>query len=179
MNIYIFVLLVSFSFQLNAQYCIPTHDDNSDVFIHNFNLGDIVNRNSDTESGGYIFYEQITTALEIGRTYPLTASGKKIAGLSGDFGVWIDFDDNAVFTVNECVYQGPNSESISAMIEIPNNPSILGEKRMRVANIWATSYLNPCLDYSNGETEDYIVNFVDTPIIKNYCNCLPLKNILL
>ena len=130
------------------------------------------NAYSDTESGGYIFYEQITTALEIGRTYPLTASGKKIAGLSGDFGVWIDFDDNAVFTVNECVYQGPNSESISAMIEIPNNPSILGEKRMRVANIWATSYLNPCLDYSNGETEDYIVNFVDTPIIKNYY-CMP------
>ena len=171
MKNYLLLFFTCFCFQLNAQYCIPTYNsDPTSTLIHNFNLGDIVNRNSFADSTtSYTFYENITTSLEIGRTYPITASGPTTAGVQGDWAIWIDLNNDTIFSAEERLYTELNSRSTSGMFEVPNDPTLIGERRMRVSYIWTSQDLDPCGDYSLGESEDYNVKFVDTVPTDYYC----------
>lgn len=174
MRNFIHLIILVFSTQLNAQqYCIPLYDPDPSVFIHNFNLGDILNRNTYADSlTAYTFYQEDTTVLEIGRTYPLTASGRSNAGIRGDWGLWIDYDEDGVFSMEERIYYVENERSTVGMLEIPNDVNILGYKRIRLSYVWTSQDLDPCGEYSNGESEDYIVNFVDTEVDTDYY-CFP------
>lgn len=173
-NLLLILFLGCFGFQLNAQFCMPIYDpDPTSTLIHNFNLGDIVNRNSFADSAtSYTFHEDLTTVLEIGRTYPITASGPSTAGVQGDWAIWIDFNNDTIFTMDERIYSVLNSRSTSGMIEIPDDVSILGDRRMRVSYVWTSQDLEPCGDYSKGESEDYNVKFVDTEVPTDYY-CMP------
>ena len=171
-HLLLILLLTCFGFQLNAQFCLPTYNpDPTSALIHNFNLGDIVNRNSFADSAtSYTFHEDLTTFLELGRTYPMTASGPTTAGVQGDWAIWIDMNNDSIFSMDERLYSDLNSRSTSGMIEIPNDPSIIGDRRMRVSYVWTSQELDPCGDYSLGESEDYTVRFVDDEIpIDYYC----------
>lgn len=167
------LLLLISSFQLQAQYCVPTYNEDPPIHIHNFYLGDILNRNTfHSEGNPYIFYEDVTTELEMGRTYPISASGEVTSGLKGDWAIWIDFNEDEVFTIDERIWYETDVRSFTGDIEIPNNVNFLGQRRMRISYVWTSQELDPCGDYSSGETEDYIVTFVDQPIDKSYY-CIP------
>ena len=167
------IVLLFLCIQLNSQYCIPTYNEDPGIHIHNFNLGDIVNRNTlFVEGNPYVFFQNLKTDLQIGRTYPLTASGDVTGGIKGDWGIWIDYNNDEVFSEEERVWQDDNVLSTQGLLEIPNDPTIEGERRMRVSYVWTNSELDPCGDYSNGETEDYTVNFVTDSIDVDYY-CMP------
>lgn len=173
MRNFILIIFISFCCQLKAQYCIPAYNPDPAIFIHNFNLGDIINRNSFADSAtAYTFYQDITSILEIGRTYPITASGESDAGIKGDWALWIDYNNDGTFAMDERVYYVLDTRSTAGMLEIPNDPSIIGERRIRLSYVWTSQDLEPCGDYSNGESEDYIVKFVDDTVPIDYY-CMP------
>ncbi len=160
-------------FQLHSQYCTPTYNPDPGVHIHNFNLGDIVNRNSFFPEGNpYALNTDQTTNLEIGRTYPITASGDVTGGIEGDWAVWIDLNDDEVFSEDERLIYEVNVRYLITSLTIPENPTLEGKKRMRISYVWTFGDLEPCGEYNNGETEDYIVTFVNDPIDEDYY-CIP------
>ncbi len=173
MKQFLLLIFTCLFFQVEAQYCTPAYNPDPSVHIHNFNLGDIVNRNSFyDETQSYTFHTDITTDLEIGRTYPLTASGEVTAGIKGDWAIWIDFDDNRVFSSEERVWTDLDVRSTAGLLTIPDDPSIEGERRMRVSYVWTSQELDPCGEYNNGETEDYTVTFVSNLVESDYY-CYP------
>ena len=82
--------------------------------------------------------------------------------------IWIDFNDDYSFTMNELVLDnyviGSGSASGSytetTQINIPEDATI-GEHIMRVKTNWNTGVPDdPCNETTYGETEDYMVNVV-------------------
>ncbi|MEO7172251.1 GEVED domain-containing protein [Flavobacterium sp.] len=90
--------------------------------------------------------------------------------------IWIDFNQNGDFTdagekvfVENAVTISPRT--ITGTISIPATAT-LGNTRMRVMVVEGASGtgLTPCLSYTYGETEDYLVTIIPTPP----CNATPV-----
>ncbi|MBK7762177.1 MAG: hypothetical protein IPI46_02250 [Bacteroidetes bacterium] len=82
--------------------------------------------------------------------------------------IWIDFNHNASFAdAGEQVFIEPTPingpRTVSGSISIPCT-ALLGQTRMRISVVesLAGSALQPCMPYGFGETEDYIVNLVQS-----------------
>ena len=175
MKIISFLLFILIPFQIEAQFCTPTYNPDPAVYVHNFNIGDIVNRNSGHDDDAYIYYpeSEFSTELEIGRSYPFTASTINSAGIKADFAVWIDYDNDSTFTMDERVHYVENVNHYTAsMLNIPNDLSIVGKRRLRISYVWTSADLEPCGDYNVGETEDYDITFVSESLDQVYY-CMP------
>jgi len=101
-----------------------------------------------------------TATLQAGQSFDMTVT----VGPSGNqnVAVWIDTNDNGIYETNERVGYTTNPigflNSGTFTLNIPcATPQ--GLYRMRVRNVWAADgeFIQPCLQYSNGETEDYYV----------------------
>ncbi|MGB3075546.1 MAG: GEVED domain-containing protein [Chitinophagales bacterium] len=148
-------------------YCIGTYVNlcTSNDFIDNFtfntlsNLATGCNGNVDNYIN-YVPAGELTTTVMVGGTYDLTVqSGQQ---WPQGFGVWIDYNNDGSFGgTDEFVYASPGFAItvFSGTVLIPNNPSYVGQHRMRVrcfynSTVTAAEY---CSEFTYGEIEDYTI----------------------
>lgn len=159
---------------LSTNYCIPTGNLNcstSNDYIANVTINTL-NNNTTCSAGGYTNYAPTgtqTTTLTRGNSYNFslgTGPGNKKHGA----GVWIDFNQNSVFTdVGEYFFIGNGviaSSTNTISIAIPAGAT-LGSTRMRVRygrQITVSSTSSCTMSGTYGETEDYTITIAN-PIV--------------
>ena len=144
-------------------YCepVPANCSFGDGFL-SFDLADISNPNSGCSPDGYGDFSDQSTDLEQGATYTFTmVTGWDEQNVS----MWIDFNDDAVFSSNELILTDEivniTGEPVEIDVTIPADAT-LGEHRLRAKSDWQqNSSDNPCQAAEYGETEDYTVNIVE------------------
>lgn len=145
-------------------FCTATGNNGSgNLFIDNVTLK---NLNNSSANNAYSSYSNPIVELFVDSNYSINVSANT-GWASNDFGVWIDYNANADFEMNERILFDPNSGgSSSASFKIPKNVSVNDTVRMRVRlSYWADP--EPCGNQF-GEVEDYFVALRDlTTGIKN------------
>lgn len=159
---------------LFAQYCIPTGDPY--YGIKNLQINSIINYGSPV-GDAYTYYpeEEFTTWLTIGNEYVVQVMTSDIG--SGSCKIWIDLNNDTIFADNELLMDETlNNGDESSSITIPNNPSYIGLRRLRVMSGGSWGDFNPCGwdNYDDGEAEDYMVHITDSLVVTEYCQPLPL-----
>ena len=149
---------------INNTNCAPEGDMSYGDGIHFFELGDIQNA---TQPGGtgYNDFTNLSTDLEQGSTNVLTLA----TGYGNQyFRVWIDYNDDYVFSLDELVVdnyslglgQAAGTYSGTTGVVIPEDAP-LGQHIMRAKTNWnAPVPDDACEETTYGETEDYTVNIV-------------------
>ena len=132
-----------------------------------FSFGDISNLDSGCSPNGYGDFTDQSTDLVAGDTYDMsfvTGYGSQV------FRVWIDYNDDSYFSLDELIVdnpmlgsgQGAGNFSGSLPITIPLSAPI-GEHLMRVKSNWQSGVPDDaCEETQYGETEDYTVNIVES-----------------
>jgi len=90
--------------------------------------------------------------------------------------IWIDFNQDAIYSADEQVHSGSSTAAINALAVIPQGK--IGSARMRVVMRYGSAATTPCGTFSYGEVEDYSVNISQgtapdqspDPSPINYCN---------
>jgi hypothetical protein len=154
----------SFMYEIKeAVLCTPSMNCDYNDGFQLFQLADIIN-----ESGceGYGDFTSITTELEQGSEYQLTVT----TGYGDQYiKVWIDYNDDLDFTEDELLVNnhiiaageaaGQYTEIID--INIPQDVN-LGEHILRAKANWSGDVpIDPCIETTYGETEDYTVIIVE------------------
>ena len=146
-------------------YCepVPANCSFGDGFL-SIELGDISHQNSGCSPDGYGDFTDQSTDLEQGVTYPFTMT----TGYDEQYvSMWVDFNDDGVFSSNELLITDEIVNTIGSPVEIPITipaDAPLGEHRLRIKTDWQIpSSDNPCEPPVSGygETEDYTVNIVE------------------
>jgi hypothetical protein len=153
-----------------AQYSYPTFS--YPEMINNVQFNSLINYNSGVNSSGVVVYpkNQYTTSVTIGQTYFFQASRDILSGVSYKFSVWIDYNNDSIFSANEIVATSSYGY-IKKEINIPNDTSYIGYRRMRV--LLAFTPTNPTGNYGDGECEDYTIYITDSIIKRSYSQPMP------
>ena len=156
----------SISVNINNSNCTPTGDLSFGDGFHLFQVGDI-NNNTGSGGPGYEDFTNLSTDLEQGSTNDLTVT----TGYGNqNIRVWIDFNDDFVFTLDEVVVDNyviapggaAGSYTETMQLVVPDDAS-LGEHIMRAKTNWnAPVPDDACEETQYAETEDYIVNIVES-----------------
>ncbi len=130
---------------------------------HGFRLFSIAEINNPSDCEGYGDFTNLIANLAPNSTTPLTIT----TNFGGQFiKVWIDYNDDSIFTANEVVVdnfqiapgQGPGSYTETLDLVIPAVNAV-GQHRMRAKSNWNGPVPNnACDETAFGETEDYTVN---------------------
>jgi hypothetical protein len=165
-------------------YCLAAATSTVDDEVFNVTLGALNNTSSCGSVGGagsiaYKYNNYTATvpapALTIGGNYPLSVTIGMCGtfGYSGTVGVWIDYNQNGLFTdPGENVYMSPYTSFaiagtvVSAVggITIPAT-ALPGTTRMRVVETESSTAPGPCTSPAYGEVEDYNVLLITpTPL---------------
>jgi len=148
-------------------YCTPA-TTSSTYFINNFSttngISDITNANSGYSTAGYGNFTgtQTVSVLENGS---FNFSGNYGSSSTYTFGtkVWVDWNQNGLFTdAGEQMFATTGyGTSFSGTITVPVG-ALTGNTRMRVGSNYnsGTGPTTPCLNFANGEYEDYTVNVI-------------------
>ena len=158
----------SYSLDLSRySFCYPESDCSFGDGMTSFSFGDISNLNSGCSPNGYGDFTDQSTDLVAGDTYDMifaTGYGSQV------FRVWIDYNDDSFFSLDELIVDNPMLGSGQAAgnyegslpITIPISAP-LGEHLMRVKSNWQTGVPDDaCEETQYGETEDYTVNIVES-----------------
>ena len=156
----------SISVNINNSNCTPTGDLSYGDGFHLFQVGDI-NNNTGSGGPGYEDFTNLSTDLEQGSTNDLTVT----TGYGNqNIRVWIDFNDDFVFTLDEIVVDNyviapggvAGSYTETMQLVVPDDAT-LGEHIMRAKTNWNAPVPDDACEETNyGETEDYIVNIVES-----------------
>jgi hypothetical protein len=144
-------------------YCNPGTYDATGEWIERVNIGTL-NNESEANSGYGIFTELDAPFIEQGGTYDiLLKPGFSEQSYSEYFLVWIDYNQDGVFSNEELAYDPgmTTKDSIIGQINIPVNAK-LGNTRMRVAMRFQQAS-NPCSQFGGnvfGEVEDYCLEII-------------------
>lgn len=157
---WVFFILFSVSILSKAQYCVPQYAQGCSAgdYIQSFNFLTISNTTGSTCISSYNDYTSIGTAS----VTPLQSYDAYVG--NGPYGagvrIWIDFNDNLIFESNESLGSADLSASSTGtiLIYIPQSATS-GTHRMRVRHVYNAvgSTIDPCSNYTYGETEDYQV----------------------
>lgn len=146
--------------------CQPNADCSYGDGLRLFQLGTI---NNVSGCEGYGNFTNLLTDLVLGSTNTLTV-GTNYA--NQHLNVWIDFNDDFVFDINELVVTDfifSTASDITDLI-IPANVT-LGSHLLRAKVNWNNSVPDDaCEETSYGETEDYMVNIVSTASVDDKWN---------
>ena len=149
------------SVTVNNVNCAPTGDNSFGDGFQLFQVGDI---NNTSAGDGYSDFTTLSTDLEQGSTNDLTVTtsyGNQYVR------VWVDFNDDFVFTLDEVVVDNvlqikvmSNTETMQLVVP---DDGTLGEHIMRAKTNWnAPVPDDACEETQYGETEDYMVNIVES-----------------
>lgn len=162
-------------------YCIPTYTAGTSAgdLISLVNIvGTTLYNNTGFVDGtpNYTFYNTLpnhTATLMPSSTYTLNVA----TGSWGNQGMaaWIDYNDDGIFALSERVGATPGQIGVgytpgainatgSFTISLTCSPPA-GLHRMRVRTVYFSNgvAINPCLNYTYGETEDYMVTIASPP----------------
>ena len=154
----------SLTITVNNSNCSPTADTSYGDGFQLFEVGDI----SNTSAGeGYADFTNLSTDLEQGSSHNLTVT----TGYGNQYiRVWIDFNDDYTFSLDELVVDnfviasGAASGSYTENMDlvVPANAA-LGPHIMRAKSNWnAPVPDDACEETQYGETEDYMANIVES-----------------
>jgi PKD repeat protein len=151
------------------QYCLPnpTNGTASGDFINGVQINTLSNLATGSNTGpSYSYYNSFSTDLYGGSTYALSVQNGTWA--TDTIAVWIDYNGDGDFAdAGEKIDQISTTTAntyYTMNITIPTGASG-GYKIMRVRlidNSAALTNADPCTDYLYGETEDYIVNIIQS-----------------
>ena len=175
------------SFTTIPSICIPQYTFNCgdvNAAIMEFNLlgetGTSISTSTSVCSSAP-YYTNLTASsnvnLAINKAY---VGNMKLNGINTISSIWIDFNDNGGFEINECVLSNLrgvfSNATLAYSIYIPTN-SNLGEHIMRVRSAYGINPNIPmrnCESYYYGETKDFKVTIVASGspyIISSKTNC--------
>jgi hypothetical protein len=156
-----------------SNYCVPvpTNGTSGNDFINSVILGGINNQFSGSLNGpSYNDYTFLSTNLTQSSNYNLTVQ-------SGDYvtdyyAVWIDYNhDNDFIDAGEKLGEFQTSTALQNLnfnFSVPPNAT-LGATTMRVRCVYNQANMDPCTNYTYGETEDYTVNIISGSGPAPYC----------
>jgi len=154
----------SITVTVNNVNCAPAGDLSFGDGFHLFQLGDIDN-NTGTGGSGYEDFTNLSTDLEQGSSNSLTVT----TGYGNQYiRVWIDFNDDFIFSLDELVVDNYVLGAGSAAGTYTGTTALviaedaaLGQHIMRGKTNWnAPVPDDACEETQYGETEDYTVNIV-------------------
>jgi len=143
------------------QYCVPTPMRSDESHIKNVILNTLNNASGD--DGGYGVYLDQQTTLTIGQSYEMNLGVYHVfAGSSFNAWVWIDWDHNGSFDIDERIAVGSTSlanvSTITGSVRIPDDAdAVSGTTRMRVQFVYHNNPADACGANTVGESEDYTV----------------------
>jgi hypothetical protein len=140
--------------------CAAGSNDIGYEHIIQLQLGTI-NNPSTVITGGYSDFSSISTNVDIGNLYPITVTNG-ITDTSSQVGVWVDWNQNGVFTDSGEFFSTTRVDDKFSSTIIPPMGAKIGSSRMRV-RIMYTGTLDPCGNTNYGEVEDYTLNV--SPVI--------------
>jgi len=164
----IFIAIVEVSIAQNLTPTSPLNFHESHQ-IQYFQIGDFVSITSDAEITEYSdFTETKIINVEVGKQYDLVLSKEEnpfgsISGNTFGYSIWVDFNDDAIFSENELIYSkydGSGVFTYEDTIEFTDS-SLEGKYRLRVRNEWGIAPDSPTDVLWGGETEDYTINFTE------------------
>ena len=145
-------------------YCTPAPTSVDGTGITNVTMGDI-NNTTVAETGNYGDYSaQSTTATQLSTVnFAITYE----TGYTYGTKIWIDFNDNGVFTdAGEQVYYGLSSSANPTTLSGSFNLALtapLGSHRMRIGGSDNDAGVDPCYASSFAAFEDYTINIIPAP----------------
>ena len=147
-------------------YCTAGATSLSFEKIANVTFADI--DNSSTSTAGYEDFTTVVGNVSRGSAYDINLDISDPYE-TDELLVWIDYDQNGVFSANELAYnsaiaEGPYSGSITIPVDAP-----LGETRMRVRlhDTAAGANATPCGTSTYGQVEDYTIDIdVSTGLVE-------------
>ncbi len=148
-----------------TDYCFPSSSCSFGDGFSGFALEGIDNMDSgcsnDNGVDGYGDFTDMSTTLEPGQTY--TVSWKTDYD-NQQASLWIDLNSNKEFEDEERLISdfelGNSGQVYTTQFTIPESVNG-GIKRLRIRANWLDSSIDPCADWSYGETEDYTVDLGD------------------
>lgn len=155
--------------RIRLPYCTPSFFSADYSSILRFNFAGINNVTTMPAPPAYTYFKNIMGTVMQGAVTSVSAtfSQNNLIPNWGLLGIWIDFDDNGVFTLAERIFHGNSMTlTLSGTVTIPLTATP-GVHRMRVRSTnLQPSTIDPCvsfttgLNYKYGETEDYLINVV-------------------
>nr|WP_294780626.1 GEVED domain-containing protein [uncultured Flavobacterium sp.] len=136
-------------------YCSSAGSDASREWIKKVAIGSISNLSN--SNGGYADFSSQVTTISKGTAATLTLTPGFSATRKLYWKVFIDFNNNGVFSDSgEEVYSVFSSATLTPQITIPTS-AVNGNIRMRII-VSYNSITSSCGNYNYGETEDYTLN---------------------
>lgn len=174
--------------QLNP-YCQPVYSSGtifgdliSNVAISGPGLTWNNNSGIATTGPSYVSYTNLPpVVMQAATSYSMTVTAGSYSGQA--FAVWIDANDDNVFSASEKVgfSAGTTTTSFGSVtfnINLPCTPP-LGIHRMRVRGVWLGNgaTMDPCLSYGYGEAEDYLVQYIaGAPFTPSFTAAAPAQS---
>jgi hypothetical protein len=151
---------------IRSQYCVPTQTGTA--LIKNVLLNSLHNTAVTPAAPFYRIFsaDSTTTTLSKSQTYNLSVTTTTSAIVS----VWIDYNDDGLFTSTEWKQVAANSPANIASViplTIPCS-SNTGPVRMRIRSrtaAQANAGGDACTTFAGGETQDYTINIVNMPVV--------------
>ena len=151
------------------QYCLPnpTNGTNGGDYINSVTLNTLSNVGTGSAGGvSYTYYNTISTDLYGGSLYTISVENGTYA--TDTIAAWIDYNGDGDFAdagekIDQISTTAANS-TYNINFTVPTNVTG-GYKLMRIRlvdNSTALTNVDPCTDYLYGETEDYIVNIIQS-----------------
>lgn len=138
-------------------YCDAQATSTSNSFerIVNVKFADIDNASTALyNNNGYEDFTNIVGNVQTNNKYPIEV---KISNFYGDkTSVWIDYNQDGVFTDNEKTNMTVNAATSTGVVKIPSDAK-LGKTRMRVRTTYSTDP-QPCGNTTFGQVEDYTID---------------------
>jgi len=145
-----------------AQWCIPTYSSgtSSDDFIESVYSGSFGNYNTGY-NGGPSYNDYTTSVTPAG---VIEGQSYNMFVVSGDYStdhyaIWIDYNLDGVFSASEKIGEQLSTivnQTLTFTFTVPVG-SYIGTTRMRVRCAYNSPGMDPCANYTFGETEDYSI----------------------
>lgn len=141
---------------IDLPYCGSLGEDAGFEWMESVKVNTLENVSGN--NNGYQYFEGLSTSMEQGKDYEVTlVPGFDDGTFEEFFRIWIDFDQDGVFSGTELVYNsGSTTGAVNGMISIPST-ALDGETRMRVSMKF-NEIPDACESFSFGEVEDYCIN---------------------
>ena len=143
-------------------YGMPVQPYFNGLAFDTFKLNTLEHFHSHYDSTSYIDYSDsaFTTTLSAGSTYDIDIADSIFAGILGGFAVWIDINNDTVFSPSELLYIDSNYDySTTGKIKIPLSVVDTGYHTVRVRSYWGTldNTTSPYGLCWGGSTQDFSV----------------------
>lgn len=136
-------------------YCTITGTTTKE-YINKVSIGSI--NNTSGNNNGYADYTALNTNVTAGSAVSITLTPGFTGTTNHEYWtVFIDYNQDGVFSTNEKIAAGNGTGAVTKSITIPSTAKS-GSTRMRVEMHYGNGRSNSCGSYTNGEAEDYTVN---------------------